>query len=81
MGPIDARDLTLAAEEAQQFAFDSDARGPTNPLIYFPGAVYSDAAGLTQTCANTGHFGGLDSLHGAAKMASMNVFTAADGGK
>ena len=28
-----------------------------------------------------GHFGLLDSLEGAAKMASMNVFTAADGGK
>ena len=81
MGPIDAEHLKLEGSEAETFDFDSDARGPKNPLIYFPGAVYSDAAGLTQTCANTGHFGGLDSLHGAAKMASMNVFTAADGGK
>ena len=49
--------------------------------MFYPGAVYEDAAGQKQRVANMGHFGRLDSIEGAAKMASMNVFTAADGGK
>lgn len=59
----------------------NDARASRDPYMYYPGAVYNDAGGRDQRCANTGHFGRLDSLEGAAKMASMNVFTAADGGK
>lgn len=49
--------------------------------FYYPGAVYEDPAAVKLRSANTGHFGRLDSLDGSAKMASMNVFTAGDGGK
>ena len=63
---------------------DSDTNDMLNSTtvgMFYPGAVYEDAAGQKQLVANMGHFGRLDSLEGAAKMASMNVFTAADGGK
>ena len=56
-------------------------RQDTDPHIYFPGATYADAAGKTQLCANSGHFGVLDSPAGAAKMAGLNVFTSDAGGK
>lgn len=56
-------------------------RKTTDPLYYFPGATYADAAGQTQLCANSGHFGVLDSPAGAAKMAGLNVFTSDAGGK
>lgn len=60
---------------------DPGQRKDTDPYIYFPGATYADAAGKTQLCANSGHFGVLDSPAGAAKMAGMNVFTSDAGGK
>ena len=56
-------------------------KASTTVGMFYPGAVYDDAAGQKQLVANMGHFGRLDSIEGAAKMASMNVFTAADGGK
>ena len=55
--------------------------GETTVGMFYPGAVYEDAGGQKQLVANMGHFGRLDSLEGVAKMASMNVFTSADGGK
>jgi hypothetical protein len=69
-------DVAVRTEES-----GAGTRGSTNPYMYFPGATYADAAGLKQLCANYGHFGSLDSPAGAAKMASMNVFTSDAGGK
>ena len=59
----------------------TEMKASTTVGMFYPGAVYDDAAGQKQLVANMGHFGRLDSIEGAAKRASMNVFTAADGGK
>ena len=70
----------IKAYNAKEVLGDAN-KGKTTVGMFYPGAVYDDAAGQKQRVANMGHFGRLDSLEGAAKMASMNVFTAADGGK
>lgn len=74
-----ADQLTAAGKGPTQ-ALDSkqvvgNSLGPVG--IYYPGAMYSDASGTKLISANTGHFGALDSLEGAMKMRSMNVFTGA----
>ena len=81
--PQTATDLGIHANNDAVRTEETGAgtRGSTNPYMYFPGATYADAAGLKQLCANYGHFGSLDSPAGAAKMASMNVFTSDAGGK
>lgn len=83
LGPkrADAFGISVPTAEISDAQGVNDARASRAPYMYYPGAVYNDAGGRDQRCANTGHFGRLDSLEGAAKMASMNVFTAADGGK
>lgn len=73
-------DSIIKAYNAKEVLGDAK-KGDTTVGMFYPGAVYEDAAGQKQRVANMGHFGRLDSIEGAAKMASMNVFTAADGGK
>ncbi len=69
--------LALAANELMS---EENAKAQTVGMFY-PGAVYTDAAGTKLEAANTGHFGHLDSLEGARAMRGMNVFSPSDGGK